>query len=191
MKVSINLATLSSSRERYALVWAAPLALLGAGVFVFLCYVGVQSVREYHKIASNLNEMTQQEHALQDREAALRKELDQPRDRQVFQKAQYVNSLIDRKKLALTQVTLKVAELMPPTVRLSSMGFSNQKEGSLVHFAVVGQSEDDLEAFLGSLEDSADFTGLTISPQGFQPSTAPGAPVAISCTARYVGEGAN
>jgi hypothetical protein len=191
MKVSINLATLASPRERYALVWAAPLALIGAAGFVFLCYLGFHSVLEYHKIANNLNEMTQQEHELQEREAALRKELDQPRDRQVFQKAQYVNSLIDRKKLTLTQVTLKVAELMPPTVRLTSMGLSNQKEGLVVHFGVVGQSEDDLETFLGSLEDSPNFTGLTISNQGFQPSIAPGAPVSISCAARYVGDGAD
>jgi len=191
MKVSLNLATVASPRERYALVWAAPLALIGAAVFVFLSYVGVESFLEYHKITKNLNDMTQQEHELQDREAALRKELDQPRDRQVFQKAKYVNSLIDRKKMTLTQVTLKVAELMPSTVRLASMGLSSQKEGPLVHFAVVGQSEDDLETFLGSLEDSPNFTGLAISNQGFQPSTSPGAPVSISCTARYVGDGSD
>src|SRR5271169_6608980 len=108
--------------------------MIGAALFVFLCYLGYQSVLEYHKIAKNLNEMTQQEHELQDRETALRKELDQPKDRQVFQKAQYVNSLIDSKKLTITQVTLKVAELMPPTVRLASMGLASQKEGLVVHF---------------------------------------------------------
>lgn len=187
MKVSVNLASSSSPRERYALAWALPLALSGAIGLVMLSYAAARNYVEYHKIQSQLAGLVQQKQQLIAKEAALKKDLEQPRERTVLRKVEYVNGLIDKKRLTLTQVTESVAKLLPPTVRLASMSLARPKDELEVRFLVVGKSEDALEAFLGNLEESPDFQDFAVSNQGFQRSDAAGEGVSINCTARYVG----
>ncbi|HEV2232670.1 MAG TPA: hypothetical protein VGV68_04605 [Terriglobia bacterium] len=191
MKISLNLATVSSARERYAIFWAAPVALIGAIGLVALVYAAIFNFREYHKIQTNLGRLSQKEKDLTGREKALQKELDQPSDREVFQKAHFVNDLIQQRQLTLTRLTQKVSRLIPPTVRLTALGVTHSKEGIVVRFSVLGRDEGGVETFMGNLEDSPDFTDLTVTNQKFeQVATTPGQ-VSITCTARYVGDGAH
>jgi len=190
MKISLNLATTSSLRERYAIFWALPLALIGAVGLVALGYAAIFNFHEYHKMQSNLDRLTQQEQNLTGREKALQKELDQPDNLTIFQKAHFVNDLIQQRQLTLTKLTQKVSRLIPPTVRLTALGVTHPKEGIVVRFSVLGRDEGGVETFMGNLEDSSDFADLTVTNQKFQQvATTPGQ-VSITCTARYVGNGA-
>jgi Tfp pilus assembly protein PilN len=191
MKISVNLATISSPRERYALAWALPLAVAAAISLVMLSYSVARSYLDYRKIERQTAALLQQKQALTDRENALKKNLEQPRERAVFRKVQFVNGLIDKKQLSLTQITETVSKLLPPNVRLTSMSLTHAREDIQVRFQVVGKSEEALEEFLGKLEDSSDFQDFSVSSQGFQRAEASAAGVSISCTARYVGAGAN
>src|SRR5690349_14459216 len=78
MKVSLNLATLSTARERYALAWAIPLALLGLTGLVALTYSAIFNYQEYRRNEITLNGYLRQEDVQKSAEAALRKDLDQP-----------------------------------------------------------------------------------------------------------------
>lgn len=189
MKVSVNLATLSSPRERYALAWALPLALSGAIGLVMLVYATYRNYTDYQKIQKQAAGLVQQKQQLIEKENELKKELDDPQKTTVFRKVQYVNGLIDKKQFSLTRVTESVAKLLPPTVRLVSMGLTRSREGAMeVRFVVEGKSEEALEAFLSNLEeDTAEFKDFEVSSQGFQHYDTRGNGVAISCTARYVG----
>jgi Tfp pilus assembly protein PilN len=191
MKISVNLATISSPRERYALAWALPLAVAAAISLVMLSYSVARSYLDYRKIERQTAALLQQKQALTDRENALKKNLEQPRERAVFRKVQFVNGLIDEKQLSLTQITETVSKLLPPNVRLASMALTHAREETQVRFQVVGKSEEALEEFLGKLEDSSDFQDFSVSSQGFQRAETNAAGVSISCTARYVGAGAN
>ncbi|MHB8655801.1 MAG: hypothetical protein ACYDA9_18205 [Terriglobia bacterium] len=191
MKISLNLATTSSLRERYAFFWALPLALIGAVGLVALGYAAIFNFHEYHKMQANLDRLTQQEQDLTGREKALQKELDQPDNLTIFQKAHFINDLIQQRQLTLTRLTQKVSRLIPPTVRLTALGVTHPKEGIVVRFSVLGRDEGGVETFMGNLEDSSDFADLTVTNQKFQQvATTPGQ-VSITCTARYVGDGAH
>lgn len=191
MKISLNLATLSSPRERYAIFWALPLALIGTVGLVALGYAALSNFREYHKIQSGLDQLVQQEQELTSREKALQNELDQPKEREVFQKAHFVNNLIEQRQLTLTRLTQKVSRLLPPTVRLTSLGITHPKEGVVVRFTVVGHDEEGVETFMGNLEDSPDFEDMTVTNQKFQQVASATGQVGVTCTARYVGDGAH
>ncbi len=190
MKISVNLATLSSPRERYALAWAVPLALMGAMGLVAFGLSSLSNYRDYQKIRTNLNNLSRQEQLLKDKETALRKDLDQPQQREVFQKAHFVNGLIEQKQMSLAVLTERVSKLLPPSVRLTSLAVSHAKDGVAVRLAVVAHDEDALETFMGNLEDSPDFRDLSVSNQGPQQAALTGGLVGIVCTARYVGDGA-
>src|SRR5579859_2175076 len=191
MKISLNLATMFSTRERYAIFWAAPLALIGAVGLVALGYAAIFNFHEYHKMQTNLDRLTQQEQVLTSREKVLQNELDEPSNRAIFQKSHFVNDLIQQRQLTLTRLIQKVSRLIPPTVRLTGLGVTHPKEGIVVRFSVSGRDEGGLETFMGNLEDSSDFADLTVTNQKFQQvATTPGQ-VTITCTARYVGEGAH
>lgn len=191
MKISLNLATLSGTRERYAIFWAVPLALIGAVGLVALVYTALFNFREYHKIQTSLDNLSQQEQKLTSREKDLQKELDQPRDRELFQKAHFVNDLIQQRQLTLTMLTQKVSRLVPPTVRLTALAVTRPKAGIVVRFTVLGRDEGGVEAFMGNLEDSPDFADLTVTNQKFREVDSIAGQVGITCTARYVGDGAH
>ena len=189
MKISVNLATVASSRERYALAWAVPLALFAVAALVLLTVSAARNYIEYRKIQKDLSEHFREDEQLREREAALKRDLDQPKEREVFKKVDYVNGLINRKELSLVTLTEKVAKLLPSTVRLSSMALAQSKEDMVVRLTVAGQNLEGLESFLGKLEDSPDFKDFTVSPQGFQPAGNAGGLVSIICSVRYVGAG--
>ena len=191
MKISLNLATLSSPRERYAIFWALPLALIGAVGLVVLCYAALFNFREYHKIQKGLERLNQQKQELTSREKALQNDLDQPQEREIFQKAHFVNNLIKQRQLTLTRLTQKISRLLPPTVRLNSLGITHPKEGVVVRFSIVGRDEGGVETFMGNLEDSPDFVDMTVANQKFQQTTSSTEQTGVVCTARYVGDGAH
>lgn len=190
MKISLNLATSSSPRERYAIILAGPIALLGAVGLVALVFAAISNFSEYRNFQASLGRVSQQEQELTSREKALQKELDQPAERAVFEKAHFVNNLIQQRQLTLTRLTQKVSRLLPPTVKLTSLAVSRPKEGVVVRFIVVGNDERGVEAFMGNLEDSPDFEDMTVANQKFQQASSSIGQLGVTCTARYVGAGA-
>lgn len=187
MKISANLATFSSPGERYALAWALPLALFGALGLVFMARSVVSNFGEYQKVQKKLDAEVLREKAMNDREAALRKDLDQPGQKAVFQKAHFVNGLIAQKQFSLTELTERVSKLMPASVRLISLGVTRPKADIFVRFSVVGHEEEGLEKFIENLEDAPDFTDLNVANQSQVAGKLMTGMVGISCTARYVG----
>lgn len=189
MKISLNLAHVPSRRERYALACAVPVAVLGAAGLVFLTMLAVRNVREYQRVREDTTRLEAKSRALVQQEEALRKDLDQPQSRAIFREAQFVNSLLEAKKLSAAELTWKVSKLMPSTVRLSSFSLKLVKDQPEVAFEIEAHDAKAVEAFLTALEDSPDFQDVAMSNQGFQEEGTEGEPVTVRCTARYVGSG--
>jgi hypothetical protein len=188
MKISVNLATLSSPGERYGLAWAAPLALFGLLGLVFLARAIAYNVDGYHKVQKNVDEEVTQEKALKAQETALRKDLDEPGQKAIFQKAHFVNGLIAQKQFSLTAMTQRISKLLPASVRLISLAVSRPKADISVRLSVVGRDEDGLEKFIGNLEDAPDFSDLDVANQSPQAGKSTNGLLSIICTARYLGE---
>ncbi|HLY61952.1 MAG TPA: hypothetical protein VKV95_14495 [Terriglobia bacterium] len=187
MKISVNLATYTSPGERYALAWALPLALFGALGLVFLMRSVVYNFNQYQKVQRNIDALASKNKAMSDMETSLRKDLDRPAQKAVFQKAHYVNGLIDDRQFSLTELTRRVSKLMPASARLISLGASRPKTDVLVRLSVVARDEEGLEAFIENMEEAPEFTDLNIANQSQAAAKLMPGMVGILCTARYLG----
>lgn len=187
MKITLNLATPPSPHERYGLAWAIPtvvVALVGMGLLAFFAR---RNYRDYRAVHRSVLEMQQREAELRSRELSLRRELEQPQFREVYRQAQFVNALIDQRRFSLTELTQKVSNLLPGEVRLTSLVLPQGGKEPVVRFAVVGNSEEAIEAFLSNLEDASDFADVAVLNQGFAQESGTQGSVTVVCMARYLG----
>jgi hypothetical protein len=187
MKITLNLATPPSPHERYGLAWAIPtvvVALVGMGLLAFFAW---RNFRNYRTVHRSVLEMQQRQAELRGRETSLRQELEEPQYREVYRQVQFVNALIDQKQFSLTDLTRRVSKLLPGEVRLTGLASPQGGKEPVVRFAVVGNSEEAVEAFLSNLEDSPDFAEVAILNQGFEQEGGTQSPVTIVCLARYLG----
>lgn len=187
MRVYFNLAVAPSRRERYALAWAVPTLVAGLVVFVYLAAGAVRDLRHSREIRRSLTSVQTKNARLSSRETELRLELGRPQFRQIVDETEFVNQLISQRQFSLTGLTIKVSKLLPSNVRLNGLGLAGSDSNPEVQFAVMAKSEKAVETFLSNLEDSKDFSDVTIKDQGFRGGKE-GSPeqVALICTARYL-----
>lgn len=186
MKISLNLALSESLRQRYGLVWAIPVALGALAFLVYSLILAAHDLSEYslrHRSADNLEAQVTQ---LRAREVAALRDLQRPEYVRLLTQTTYVNSLIDQKQLSMTELVAKVTRLLSPEVRLTSLQFSQPSGQPFVHLSVESNREQALLDFENKLEESDDFTDVTVAQQGFAQKGSSAAP-GISCTAIYVG----
>jgi hypothetical protein len=187
MKVLLNLAVAPSARQRYALAWAVPVTLLALAGLAFLSVATGRRVREYREVRREAQKLQDQEAEFNRAEQDLRKELEQPRLRSLFRETQYVNKLIDRKRVSVTTLTERVAKLLPVSVRLTGLSLAQQDQDRVVRFAVAGSGEEVVENFLINLENAPDFKDVGNVNWGFGQEGGASIQVIVTCTARYVG----
>jgi hypothetical protein len=189
MRITLNLSLPESLRDRYALAWAIPATVLGIIVLILLGRSSVHEYRNYQGIQRQLAEVQSRSEELTREEASIRNKFEDPASRQLLVQAKFVNALIDQKELSLTQVTARVAGLLPENAQLTGLGLTSPKKPGddyVVRLGIDASSEDAVETFINDLEDSADFKDVSIINQGFQEDTPQGEQVSVVCTARYL-----
>lgn len=186
MKVSLNLSLAQSFRQRHVVAWSLPLLAVS---FLLLFRLGLSiraNWREYRGVREAVEREQSHQNELAGQEAVLKGKLDEPENRALLREVQFVNSVIEQRRLSFTGLTEKVTVLLPPQVRLAALSLPDSSGDPVVHFGVEGASEEPVETFLTNLEDSPDFRDVSLLSQGFE-EKGNGAPVSITCTARYVG----
>jgi hypothetical protein len=189
MKITLNLSPAASLRDRYALAWAVPATLVGAVALVLLVRASLHESRNYWGIQSQLTEVQLRSQELSKQETAIRRKFEDPAYRQLLGQAKFVNTVIDQKKLSLTELTARVAGLLPEDAQLTGLGLTSPKKPGddyMVRLGINARSEDAVETFINDLEDSPDFKDVSIVNQGFQEDTPQGEQVNVMCTARYL-----
>jgi Tfp pilus assembly protein PilN len=186
MKVVLNLAIPPSARERFALYWAIPATLLGVIGLAFLLLFTVRSFREYKTVQKSVAEQQGRENTLRAQEMALRKQLEEPKSRRLLDDVQFVNALIEKKRVSLTGLAADITDLMPDEVRLTGLALAPEGQELAVRFVITGKSEEAIERFLSDLEDSPHFKDVAIVNQGFEQTGATSELENIACTAHYL-----
>ena len=187
MKITLNLSSAPSPRERYALAWALPVALIAlVGLFLLLSS-SLASWRNYRKYHSVLSDVESQEARLRARQATLERELSRPEFNDLYRSTQFINSLIDRRQFSIADLTQKVTKLMPASVHLVGLALSHQQKEKVVRLTAAGGTEDALETFLVNLENSPEFDQVEILNQGVEQSEAGNTQVLLTCSAHYSG----
>ena len=186
MKVVLNLAIPPSARERYALYWAIPATLLGVAGLAFLLLFTVRSFREYKGVQKSVAEQQGRENTLRAQEMALRKQLEEPESRRLLDDVQFVNDLIEKKRVSLSSLATDITDLMPDEVRLTGLALAPEGQELAVRFVITGKSEEAIESFLSDLEDSPHFKDVRIINQGFEQTGAASELENIACAAHYL-----
>jgi len=186
MRVALNLAIPPSARERYALYWAIPATLLGLAGLAFLLLASVRSYREYRAVQKSIAKYQVRENSLRAQEVALRRQLEERQSRPLLDNVQFVNALIEQKRISLTDLATEVTELIPDEVRLAALAMAPDGQELAVRFLIMGKNEEALERFLSNLEDSPHFKDVAITNAGFGEAGASPEVENIACTAHYL-----
>jgi len=187
MRIDLNLAIAESARERYGLVCAVPIVALGLVGLLLLSSAAARNFRQYRPLHRAVLEVEERERTFSLQVAALKRELQHPRFRQLSREAGFMNSLIERRHLSVAELIARTTRLLPHHTRLRSLGLSQEGPEPVVRFTLLGRDEQSTEEFLRSLEDSSDFQDVTVLSQGFERSGAGGDEIVLTCTARYAG----
>ncbi len=188
MKVAVNLAVSPHLRERYALAWAIPTALIATVVLIYFFVTSLRNFKNYRRYAEPLAKFQSQEARWSESQKRLGNDLNQPQYQKVFRAAKFVNTLIDKKEFSLAELMEKVAGLLPPDVRLETLAFSPVARDSVVRLTVEGKTQKAVETFLSNVEDSPDFKDVTVTTsQGLGGRGATDNQASISLSAVYVG----
>jgi Tfp pilus assembly protein PilN len=189
MRVVLNLAIPPSARERYALYWAIPATLLGVSGLVFLLLFTVRSFREYRTVQTSVAGYQERENALRAQEMAVRRQLEEPESRRLLDDVQFVNALIEKKRITLTDLATDVTDLIPDEVRLTALALAPEGQELAVRFVITGKSTEAIEHFLSNLEDSPRFKDVAIINEGFEEAGTTSELENIACTAHYLAGG--
>ncbi len=185
MRFPLNLARAPSFRERYGLWVAVPGFLLVLALLGWLSLSTLSNFRRLRGVDRGLDALQSRRQDLRRDEDSLRRDLAEPEARQLIHEAGYVNRLIQARKFSVADLTLKVSKLMPPNVRLDSLGLVRPGERPLIRFAVEGKTSLDIEAFLKQIENSDDFSDIIVTSQGYS-GNGSGSPALATCTAFYM-----
>ena len=186
MRVVLNLAIPPSAHERYALFWAVPASLLGMAGLAFLLSASVRSYREYKTAQKSVAEYQQRENSLRVQEMELRRQLEEPQSRRFLADVQFVNALIEEKRVSLTGLTADITGLIPDGVRLSALSMAPDGQQLGIRFVITAKNEQAVEDFLSGLEDSPHFKDVAITNEGFEEAGTSSELENIACTAHYV-----
>jgi len=189
MKITLNLSPMASPRDRYALAWAVPATLVGLAALVLLGRASLREFRDYREIQLHVAEVQIRSAELRNQEAAIRRKLEDPAYKKLLIKAQFVNELIAERELSLTELSARLAGLLPEDAHLTGLALIPPRkpgDDNSVRLGITAKNEDAVETFVNDLEDAPDFKDVSIINQGFQQEASQGQQVSLVCTARYL-----
>ena len=189
MRVTLNLAIPPSAGERYALHWSVPATLMGVAGLAFLLLVSLRSYREYRAVQKSIARYQDRENALRAQEMALRRKLEEPQSRQFLDNVQFINALIERKRISVTGLASDITDLIPDDVRLTQLALAPEGQELGVRFVITSKNEEALEGFVSNLEDSPHFKDVAIINEGFEEAGTSAELENIACTAHYLSGG--
>jgi Tfp pilus assembly protein PilN len=186
MKITLNFAAAESSRDHNVLAWAIPATIVGLTGLLWLGLALKRELGQYRVIQRQAADYQQHEDQLRRREVALRQQIASPEYRDLMGKVQFMNSLINQRRLSLSEIVKEVGRILPDDAHLTRLELLSQDENLVIRFSIKAKSEKALETFMSGLEDSPSFQDVTIANQGFQEAGAEPGQVIVTCLANYL-----
>lgn len=186
MKITLNFAAAESPLNHNVLAWAIPATIVGLAGLLWLGMLLTHGLNQYNGIQQQAAVYQQHENQLRRREVTLQQQLESPKYKGLMGDVKFMNSLIDRRRLSLSEIVKEVAHILPDDAHLTKLELLTDQKHLVVRFSMTAKSEEALETFMGGLEDSPDFQDVTIANQGFQEAGEDPGQVKVTCIATYL-----
>jgi hypothetical protein len=186
VKIGLNLARPPSHLERYSALGAPVLILVTLALLARILVSAWGGFVEFRKVHRSVLRYQAETTELQRQETQALSLLHRPPTLQLYRQISFLNSLIEQKKLSLSDLAWRVAKLLPSQTRLQSLALTDLEEMPVVQFSVEGE-QDGVYAFLGNLEGSSDFGRPTNLSESIEQQGAEKGLVVLRCSAQYVG----
>ncbi|MGH9407535.1 MAG: hypothetical protein ACRD3D_17075 [Terriglobia bacterium] len=187
MRIRVNLAQPESRAERMVYLWAPLAVLVALALFARFSYVTGKQVIEYRNVHRSVLRYQAETREIRTNEERLSARLRQPATLELYAQTNFLNALIDQKKVPLSGLTLAIAKLLPEQVRITGLSLSGGAGAPVVEVSVEGALDQVTGNFLDHLEKSPDFESVTVMNQAFESQKQQRDLVSLTCSARYVG----
>lgn len=187
MRVNINLAT--QPYEDANLFWRQwGLGLAGLIVLtIALLYLAVASYRDWRVDNRKLQQMQAQINEYNRETTQAKAYLDQPQNRDIRDKSQFLNELIARKAFSWTQVFTDLERIMPPRLHVVAirpeLSQDNQME---IRMTVAGESRERALELVKRMEQSQRFRQAEVRSESTQSGKDPSDNVQFEISALYI-----
>jgi|SRR5581483_1974137 len=187
MHVNVNLASQPyEDAQRFWRQWG----LILTGMFlltVVLLYLAVASFLGWRVDNRKLNNMRGQISQYDHETTQAKAFLDQPQNRDIRDKSQFINELIARKAFSWTQIFTDLERIMPPRIHVLSirpeLNNDNQME---IRMTVAGESRERALDLVRRMEQSQRFREAQVRAESTQSTKDPSDNVQFEISALYV-----
>jgi hypothetical protein len=188
VKIELNLVRPASRLERSASIWAPALIIASLALLVRILWSAWGGFVEFRNVHRSVLTYRAEIADVQRKEIHVSQVLHRTRTLTLYRQISFLNALIDRKQLSLSDLALRVIKLLPTQTRLESLALAETDQAPVVQFSVEGE-QDGVYAFLGNLEESPDFEAPGKVTEAIEQQGTNKGMVLLTCTARYVGAG--
>ena len=201
MRYDINLASRPYvDAQQFYRTWLALLVPLGVVAAVLTGYA-VNAVLGSRDAARKVRADEARIAKLDQARARAEEVMSRPENKDVRDKSQFLNGLIQRKAFSWTQVMMELERLMPPHVHVLSIRPEVKDNQVQLQMAVAGDTRENVNAFVRALEESQSFRNPQLKSEDvhqnangppevefqlatvYVPHAAPAAPDATAATA--------
>src|SRR5690242_1087304 len=185
MKITLNLAKAPTFRDRYAFTLAVPTLIAGLIVIAWFGRSAGKEYTEHSELQRAIGKLEVRRDQLAEQARELQSALGQPRALGTLRETEFVNALIERKRLSLADLTMHLAAVLPPDVRLSNLVLNRSGNGTDLRFQVAGKNEQALLSFIKNLQDSSEFSDPSFTAMAVEQQGPNAGEITIGCQTRF------
>jgi Tfp pilus assembly protein PilN len=185
MKLRLNLATAPAANNRPFLAATTLVGTLGLLALALLSHAAYSSWQSSRELRADTARWEAQIRADRQKQQELQSYFHSAAAQEVFERSEFLNSLIDERSFPWTQIFMDLEQTLPPGVRVVSISPRLVNGRAEVALEVGSATDDGKIQFLRAIEKSKMFSGLVVKDE--RRSEQPGAAdkIVLSLTVWY------
>jgi hypothetical protein len=170
-------------------MWAPVFIALALAIMASILFSAERRYVQYRRLRGVIESREARLDALRTKEGKAEEVLRGPSVRRLDGQIEFLNGLIDRKRLSLSDMAGQAVGLLPDEARLLTLELQQTVDGPEVSFEVEGQPPA-VDAFLANLERSPGFDSPVVKDEHIEQQGPDKGMSVIRCLARVVRESA-
>jgi type IV pilus assembly protein PilN len=185
MRIPLNLSTKPLESQRKFLAGSGILGVAGVAAFLILGWHVYSALKADAKVRAETSQIRQQMDELSQRGIVLESFFKQEENKNLHERAAFLNTLIDARSFDWTQMFIDLERILPSGVRVVSIEPKQERGHAEVKITVGATSDEAKIKFLKALEGSKSFTSIELLGQTQPTQNASGDQVIVELRAVY------